>query len=70
MDNTKTAIEELLVWMEEVDVPIGIIKKTKLSLETEKQQIIHAYEEGQRSEAKQEFWTKGNKYYEETYNKK
>jgi len=69
MDNTKTAIEELLVWMEEVDVPIGIIKKTKLSLETEKQQIIHAYEEGQRSEAKQEFWTKGNKYYEETYNK-
>lgn len=70
MDNTKTAIEELLVWMEEVDVPIGIIKKTKLSLETEKQQIIHAYEEGQRAEAKQEFWTKGNKYYEETYNKK
>ena len=38
--------------------------------EMEKQQIIDAYEEGQRAEAKQEFWTKGNKYFTETFKTK
>jgi len=64
MTNTKTAMLELF---ERFGHLLPNIEKE--FLEKEKQQIIHAYEEGQRSEAKQEFWTKGNKYYEETYNK-
>jgi hypothetical protein len=37
--------------------------------EIERQQIIDAFNLGQQEEAKKEFWTKGAKYYEETYNK-
>jgi hypothetical protein len=33
----------------------------------EKEQIVDAFEAGQMEEAKQEFWTKGYKYYTETY---
>jgi hypothetical protein len=36
-------------------------------LEMEKQQIIEAFNLGQQKEAKQEFWTKGEQYYKETY---
>lgn len=77
MDNTKTAIEELQDTIKAMlnhgadlgeDLP-ALETHIKNAKEKEKQQIIHAYEEGQRAEAKQEFWTKGNKYYEETYNK-
>ena len=37
--------------------------------EMEKQQIIDAFNLGQQKEAKQEFWTKGEQYYNETFNK-
>ena len=37
--------------------------------EIEKQQIIEAFNLGQQEEAKQPFWTKGNEYYEKTFNK-
>jgi hypothetical protein len=33
------------------------------------QQIIDAFNLGQQKEAKQEFWTKGEQYYNETFNK-
>jgi hypothetical protein len=33
----------------------------------EKEQIVDAFDSGQMEEAKQEFWTKGYKYYNETY---
>ncbi len=46
---------------------VDAIEKAK---ELEKQQIIDAYEEGQRAEAKQEFWTKGNKYFTEKFKTK
>lgn len=36
-------------------------------LEMEKQQIIEAFNLGQQKEAKQEFWTKGEQYYNKTY---
>jgi hypothetical protein len=36
--------------------------------EMEKQQIIDAFNLGQQKEAKQEFWTKGEQYYNETFN--
>jgi hypothetical protein len=39
-------------------------------LEMEKQQIIDAYNNGQQKEAKQEFWTKGEQYYNETFKNK
>ncbi len=42
------------------------LKKAK---EMEKEQIIDAFNLGQQEEAKQEFWTKGNEYYEKTFNK-
>ncbi len=35
----------------------------------ERQQIIDAFNLGQQKEAKQEFWTKGEQYYNETFNK-
>jgi len=44
----------------------GIGNKAK---EMEKQQIIDAFNLGQQKEAKQEFWTKGEQYYNETFNK-
>ena len=37
--------------------------------ELEKQQIIDAFNLGQQKEAKQEFWTKGEQYYNEKFNK-
>lgn len=37
--------------------------------EMEKEQIIEAFNLGQQKEAKQEFWTKGEQYYNETFNK-
>ena len=65
----QTAVE----WFEEqldkldIEIPFSIFEEAK---EMEKQQIIDAYEEGQRAEAKQEFWTKGNKYFTETFKTK
>jgi hypothetical protein len=38
--------------------------------EMEKQQIIDAFNLGQQKEAKQEFWTKGESYYYETFKSK
>jgi hypothetical protein len=37
------------------------------ALAMEKEQIVDAFDSGQMEEAKQEFWTKGYKYYNETY---
>lgn len=42
----KTAITELIEWMEEIDVPIGIIKQTKKMLEQEKAQLCDFYIRG------------------------
>jgi hypothetical protein len=47
-----------------IDIPKDIIEIAK---EMEKQQIIEAFNLGQQKEAKQEFWTKGGQYYNETY---
>jgi hypothetical protein len=43
-----------------------ILKEAK---KMEEEQIVQAFNLGQQEEAKQEFWTKGAKYYEETFNK-
>jgi CHASE3 domain sensor protein len=73
----KTALQQAIkeiaeLWSSPSDQPtytqIFNILESKLPIE--KQQIIDAYEEGQRAEAKQEFWTKGNKYYTETFKTK
>jgi len=42
----------------------------KQAKEMEKQQIIDAFNLGQQKEAKQEFWTKGEQYYNETFKNK
>lgn len=68
----KTAVEWLLFELSKNGllpdgIPMNVHNKAK---EMEKQQIIDAYEEGQRAEAKQEFWTKGNKYFTETFKTK
>ena len=42
----------------------------KQAKEMEKQQIIDAFNLGQQKEAKQEFWTKGEQYYNEQFKKK
>jgi hypothetical protein len=44
----------------------GLFQQAK---ELEKQHIIDAFNLGQQKEAKQEFWTKGEQYYNETFNK-
>ena len=36
--------------------------------ELERQQIVEAFEQGQAKEAKEAFWTKGNEYYNQTFN--
>lgn len=73
----KTAMQQVIkeiaeLWSSPSDQPtytqIFNILESKLPIE--KQQIIDAYEEGQRTEAKQEFWTKGNKYFTETFKTK
>lgn len=42
-------------------------KEIEKAKEMEKQQIIDAYNSGQQKEAKQNFWTKGELYYNETF---
>jgi hypothetical protein len=42
----------------------GLLKQAK---QMEREQIVDAFDSGQMEEAKQEFWTKGYKYYNETY---
>lgn len=44
-------------------------KQIEQAKEMEKEQIINAFNLGQQKEAKQEFWTKGEQYYNETFNK-
>lgn len=44
-------------------------KEIEQAKEIEKQQIIDAYNSGQQKEAKQNFWTKGELYYNETFKK-
>ncbi len=70
-----TAVE----WLEQkIDGTINVMPQGNRSLvrkllrqakEMEKQQIIDAYNSGQQEEAKQEFWTKGNYYYNEKFKK-
>jgi hypothetical protein len=65
----QTAVEWLL---KELDInPKATILKDLIeqAKEMEKQQIIDAFNLGQQKEAKQEFWTKGEQYYNETFNK-
>lgn len=67
----QTAVE----WLEEklIDAGLQFTKGEALEIEQakemEKQQIIDAYNSGQQEEAKQEFWTKGNYYYNEKFKK-
>ena len=69
MRNRQTAVEWLT---EKLRIEFGfafsdnILEQAK---EMEKQQIIDAYNLGQQKEAKQEFWTKGEQYYNEQFNK-
>jgi hypothetical protein len=80
MENKKqTAVEWLAEQIREYDfsprdntyvieIPSWIwTEKFEQALEMEKQQIIEAFNLGQQKEAKQEFWTKGGQYYNETY---
>lgn len=45
MDN-KTAMQELISWLKEVDAPSGIIKQAESQLPKERQQIEEAYQSG------------------------
>jgi hypothetical protein len=67
----QTAVELLLYWMEQNQYFIGndLLKDAEQAKEIEKQQIIDAYNAGQQKEAKQAFWTKGAKYYDDTFEK-
>jgi hypothetical protein len=56
----------LKLYVEQVVEFLPLFREAK---EIEKEQIIDAFNLGQQEEAKQEFWTKGNEYYEETFNK-
>jgi hypothetical protein len=75
MENKKqTAVQRLSRFMEEhcnpsvCDISFYDFKQAiSEALEMEKQQIIEAFNLGQQKEAKQEFWTKGEQYYKETY---
>ena len=73
----KTALQQAIkeiaeLWSSPSDQPTytEIFNILEGKLPIEKQQIVEAYEEGQRAEAKQEFWTKGNKYFTETFKTK
>jgi hypothetical protein len=44
--SNKTALQDLIEWMEEVNAPSGIIKKAKSLLAKERQQIIAAFDRG------------------------
>lgn len=48
-------------------VPKDLLNKAK---EMEKQQIIDAFNSGQEAEAKHEFWTKGNYYFDKQFKNK
>ena len=65
----QTAVEWLAEQLEQHHIKIDI-KNTVVfqqALAMEKEQIVDAFDSGQMEEAKQEFWTKGYKYYNETY---
>lgn len=52
------------------NVGVGIAMAIDILVEllpVEEKQIATAFEEGQKEEAKEAFWTKGHKYYYETY---
>jgi hypothetical protein len=64
----KTAVEWLLE-----ELPKVYVEHRHLVIEQankmEKQQIIDAFNLGQQKEAKQEFWTKGEQYYNQNFTK-
>jgi conjugal transfer/entry exclusion protein len=65
----QTAVEWLAEQLEQHHIKIDI-KNTVVFQQAkamEKEQIVDAFDSGQMEEAKQEFWTKGYKYYNETY---
>jgi hypothetical protein len=72
----KTAVQELFTKLEKEHPSLfnvhsvtgrEFINDYYQFLEMEKQQIIDAYDAGQKKEAKEEFWTKGTRYYNENY---
>jgi hypothetical protein len=63
----KTSVEWLT---EKLRVEFGFVFSNNIleqAKEIEKQQIIDAFNLGQQKEAKQEFWTKGEQYYNENF---
>ena len=66
----KTAMQELMQWMEETEFMVnkGFIDKVHECLEKEKQQIIEAYLTGADYTNDEEVIL-ANEYYNETYNK-
>ena len=65
-----TAVEWLVKkYFEDYNVLISELEFQQ-AIEIEKQQIIDAFNLGQQKEAKQEFWTKGEQYYNETFKNK
>ena len=65
-----TAVEYLVKkYFEDYNVLISELEFQQ-AIEIEKQQIIDAFNLGQQKEAKQEFWTKGEQYYNETFKNK
>ena len=56
----------LELYPSEIQKVNGVLQQAK---KIEKQQIIDAYNSGQQKEAKQNFWTKGELYYNETFKK-
>jgi hypothetical protein len=70
MENKKsaTAVEWLLEELPKVYVEHRhlVIEQANKMFE---QQIIDAFNLGQQKEAKQEFWTKGEQYYNEVFNR-
>lgn len=67
----QTAVEWFFNELERMQYFIGndMLEALKEAKEIEKHQIIDAFNLGQQKEAKQEFWTKGEQYYNETFKK-
>jgi len=63
----KTAVEFLVEQFSKHYAIHQLEDEIEQAKKMEKEQIIEAYNSGQQKEAKQEFWTKGAQYYNETY---
>ena len=72
----KTAMQELMQWMEETEfmVNVGFIDKVNECLEKEKEQIIEAYEDGKQNGVESitnvNAYVIGEYYYNQNYNQK